>query len=436
MKKKTARKPAASKSKARPKKKAAAPRRPSAPRARAISPLPWIAGSLVAAAAVFFLYKAAAPKPGSVTVVAEAADTSAALAQRYLGDAAKAWMIEDANAPGGVAPGRRVVVPLKPWNLSGVAPDGEQVVPILVYHNLAKKAGGRLVLAAPDFERQMRYLKRDGFRVVSLRDFVAWTRLERQLPSRAVVLTFDDGYRSFKTYAYPILKELGFTATLFVPTGFVGAGRAALTWDELKSMSAEGFDVEAHSYSHEYLTRNPKETDAQYERRLAREIDAPREDFEVRLGTAPSYIAYPYGNADEAVLDRVRAQGYVAGFTVKRLSSPSFVAPFLIPRRQVYSEMSLSDFAKNLETFRARKPEDAAADETRAKLLAALAQNPSDAAAFAQLRDAARRDFIPPPRPAAVPRRAAAAPSLPPAEAPAPAPEEAPAPSPAPAPTP
>src|SRR4029434_2143210 len=102
---------------------------------------------------------------------------------------------------------------------------------------------GRMVLAAKSFEEQMRYLKAQGYRVISLRDFVEFGRLGRQLPRRSVVLTFDDGSKACKTYANALLKERGFTATLFVYTDYVGAGRSSLSWAELRELAAEGFDV-------------------------------------------------------------------------------------------------------------------------------------------------------------------------------------------------
>src|SRR6185312_10355483 len=102
--------------------------------------------------------------------------------------------------------------------------------------------------------------------VISLREFVEFTRLGRQLPQRSVVLTFDDGYRSFRQYAYPVLKELGFPGTLFVYTDYVGAGRNALSWQELRELAAEGFDVQAHSKTHGDLRRQSGEAEDAYDR--------------------------------------------------------------------------------------------------------------------------------------------------------------------------
>jgi peptidoglycan/xylan/chitin deacetylase (PgdA/CDA1 family) len=288
-----------------------------------------------------------------VVVQAAAGDTAELLAQRHLGDAAKAWMIEDYNGTRSFTPGQQVVVPKRPWNLAGVDANGYQLVPILVYHNLGPQSKGRLLLGADAFAEQMRYLKSEGYRVVTLAEFVEWLNLKRQLPRRTVVLTFDDGYRAFRDHAYPVLKELGFTATLFVYTDYVGAGRSALAWDDLRSLVAEGFDVQAHSKTHGDLRRAPGETDAQYTRRMQAELNDPLKLFQRQLGRPVTFLAYPYGRVDDSLLGRVRHEGYAAAFTVRRESNAAFVPLLEIRRSQVYSEMTLQQFIQNLNLYHA-----------------------------------------------------------------------------------
>ena len=207
------------------------------------------------------------------------------------------------------------------------------------------------MLAASSFREQMRYLKTNGYRVVSLADFVEFTRLGRQLPQRAVVLTFDDGYRSFKDYAYPVLKELGFTATLFIYTDWVGAGRGALSWNDLRELSADGFDVQAHTKTHADLRRAAGETEVQYARRMRAELEQPQELFSKNLGRRSQILAYPYGRWEEGLLPRVKEHGYIAAFSVLRQGNASFVRPLAAHRSQIYSEMTLDDFERNLNVF-------------------------------------------------------------------------------------
>ena len=286
-----------------------------------------------------------------IVAIAKAGDTTQSLAAKFLGDADKSWMIEEYNEVSALSPGQQVIIPKRFWNLSGVDPSGYQLVPILCYHNLAPQSKGRLVLGVKSFEEQMHYLKSQGYRVVSLKEFLEFTSLKKQLPRKSLVLTFDDGYRAFIQYAYPILKELGFTATLFVYTDYIGAGVTALSWADLKKLAAEGFDIEAHSKSHGNMRRAATESADEYAKRLAAELNVPKDLFSKNLGYLPQSLAYPYGSQDDVVVQRTKERGYVAAFTVRRQGNLSFVEPLRIHRSQIYSEMSLDDFIKNLNFY-------------------------------------------------------------------------------------
>jgi peptidoglycan/xylan/chitin deacetylase (PgdA/CDA1 family) len=285
-----------------------------------------------------------------VVVLAKAGDTTESLARRYLGDAAKAWLIEDYNGTASFTAGREVVIPRRPWNPSGVESRGYQLVPILCYHNLGPQTRGRLLMSASAFEEQMRYLKREGYHVITLKQYLDFAALRQQLPRKTVVLTFDDGWKSFKEFAYPLLKELGYPATLFIYTDFIGA-RIALSWAELKELAQEGFDIQAHSKTHDDMRRKAGESDEDYNRRMQTELVQPLAVFQQRVGVSPKILAYPYGSHDEDVVKRVREAGYIAALDVRRQGNPSFNPTLTIHRAQIYSEMSLDDFIRNLTVF-------------------------------------------------------------------------------------
>ncbi len=285
-----------------------------------------------------------------VVVLAKAGDTAESLARRYLGDPAKAWLVEDYNGTAAFTQGREVVIPKRPWNPSGVETRGYQLVPILCYHNLGPQTRGRLLMSASAFEEQMRYLKREGYHVITLKQFLEFASLRQQLPRKTVVLTFDDGWKSFKEYAYPILKELGYPATLFIYTDFIGA-RIALSWPEIKELAQEGYDIQAHSKTHDDMRRKPTESDEDYSRRMQAELVQPLTVFQQRVGVSPKILAYPYGSHDDGVVKRVREAGYVAALDVRRQGNPSFTPALTIHRAQIYSEMSLDDFVRNLTVF-------------------------------------------------------------------------------------
>jgi peptidoglycan/xylan/chitin deacetylase (PgdA/CDA1 family) len=285
-----------------------------------------------------------------VVTFASPGDTAESLALRFLGDAGKAWMIQDYNGTARLVPGQEVVIPRRGWNAAGVDPTGYQLVPVLVYHQIAE-ARGRVVVAPAAFEEQMRYLKARGFRVVTLAALVDFLARGRQLPRNAVVLTFDDGYRSFLDHAYPVLRDLGFPATLFVYTDYVGAGRQAMDWSDLERLGREGFDVQAHSKTHGDLRRRRAESDADYAKRMQAELGDPQALFERHLGRRARLFAYPYGFHDDELVAKVREYGYEAAFTVRREGNAVFLSPWRLHRSQVYGDMTLEEFARTLTVF-------------------------------------------------------------------------------------
>jgi len=284
-----------------------------------------------------------------IVAPARSGDTAETLAARHLGDARKAWMIEDYTGVRTFAQSQEVVMPKREWNPVGVFPWGYQLVPVLAYHNMGPEDRGRLVIGVKKFEAQMKALRAAGFQSVSLSDYLEFTAGRKQLARKSVLITFDDGYRSFIQYARPILKDYGFTATLFVYTDFVGGG--GMSWKELSAMVAQGFDVQAHSKSHSSLRRKEGEPREAYAKRIEAELAYPAEQFRKQLGRASDVLAYPYGDTDDELLPYVVKYGYVAAFTVRRQSNPAWAYPLRISRSQVYSEMALTDFTANLTNF-------------------------------------------------------------------------------------
>ena len=289
-----------------------------------------------------------------IVTFARAGDTSESLAARYGSPAA--WMIEDYADSRTLTAGQEVVIPRSDWNPPGVFPAGHQLVPILVYHNITAQRKGRLAISASVFEEQMRYLKAEGYRAVSLQDFLEYLQQRRQLPKKSVVLAFDDGHKGFLEYARPVLKELGFAAALFIPTDQISSrpNPSVLSWTELRDLIAEGVEVYAHSKTHQDLRRRPGETESAYARRMQIELSGPLDLLRKHLNRPAGgleVIAYPYGQWDEDLLRSVKQHGYVAGFTVRRQGNPAFVPLLKINRSQVYADWTLDEFKNNLSVF-------------------------------------------------------------------------------------
>lgn len=281
------------------------------------------------------------------------ADTAASVAARWLGSADLAWQVSDAN-PGAVAgSGQPLVVPLKPLNPLGVQGDRMQTVPILCYHRLGP-GSNRMVISPSNFEAQMTWLVRNDYRIIRLADLAGFLAGERALPARSVVVTFDDGYESVHRHAFPVLKRLGIPATVFVYTDFLGGGDA-LTWPQLQEMQASGLvDIQSHSKSHRNLVeRLAGETDDRYRAAIEQEMRVPRDTLERRLPPLKvRHLAYPFGDANEIVVDSAGRNGFELAATVTPGGNPFYAQPLLLRRTMIYGDMSLDTFRAKLQVSR------------------------------------------------------------------------------------
>ena len=286
-----------------------------------------------------------------VIVTVRAGETPVSLAERYLGDAGKAWWITQANGGATLREGQVVVIPLRQRNAIGVFANGYQTVPILCYHRFGTKTS-KLNVTPAAFEQQMDWLARNGYTVITLARLARFLEGKEALPAKSVVITIDDGYRSSYEIAWPILKKFGFPATIFLYTDFVGASDA-MTWAQMKEMTGSGLvNIQPHSKSHANLTqRLPGETDARYRERIRREVDAPVAALKERLAEASFTYAYPYGDVNEYVVDLLVKDGVSQGVTVTPGGNPFYAYPYMLRRSMVFGNEDLEVFKSKLVTF-------------------------------------------------------------------------------------
>lgn len=315
---------------------------PDAPRAD--PPPPSVSGRVLGRSERFLIYQ---PGPG---------DTLRSLAARWLGSDRRDWVIADFNGVAQAEPDRPLAIPLQPIDPVGVYADHYQTVPILCYHRFAPgtgNAGGKMVISAASFAAQLDWLARNDYRVIPLAQLTEFLQGRQALPRRAVVITIDDGYESVWRVALPLLRQHGFPATLFVYTDFIGAGDA-LGWSQLQEMAAGGLvDVQSHSKTHRNLNERPVgDTEVRYQQLLDAETRLPRELLERRLATPVNAYAFPYGDANQAVLDLLARQRVQLGLTVNPGGNPFFAQPLMLRRTMIYGDLDLAAFRLKLQTAR------------------------------------------------------------------------------------
>lgn len=197
--------------------------------------------------------------------------------------------------------------------------------PVLTYHSI-DNSGSPISRTPDEFRREMQYLHQQGFQTWTLGQLVDRIVTGNWKEGRRFVITFDDGFESVWSIARPILAELGFTATVFLVTDYVGreSGWAVsdrvrsygldraplLSWDHARMMQEQGFEFGSHTATHPCMT----ELSAV---QLKQELSRSRETIEQQLSEPCRTFCYPFGEYNPVVRDAVQEAGYAAAATLR-----------------------------------------------------------------------------------------------------------------------
>lgn len=222
---------------------------------------------------------------------------------------------------------------------AGALAQGPGQLAVLTYHAIDNRAA---VTSLPPelFRWQMETLAGHGLTGISLAQ--AFDHLDRtgRFPPNAVVLTFDDGYRSIMEEALPAMAAQGFSGTVFLVSSLVGMtaaqARAAhrdfdrdlLDWREAETLLQAGFEIGAHTVSHPDLTRLPGDA-------LERELGQARAQLEQRLQAPVASLAYPYG-WQNAIVRNAAARHYRRACTTRLGRCRPQADPLRIDRIDTY----------------------------------------------------------------------------------------------------
>lgn len=185
-------------------------------------------------------------------------------------------------------------------------------VPVLLYHHvqpneqILEKKQQNISVDAEIFAGQMEYLASRGYSALTPAEL--FSGLGGSLPAKPVVLTFDDGYDDFYTWAYPALKKNGIKATVFLPTGLID-NPGYLSWAQVSEIKASGFVAFAnHTWSHKSLLGIPEEA-------VRNEISTAKIQLEEH-GLGPvEFFAYPYGSESKTTEKVLKELGIKGAFT-------------------------------------------------------------------------------------------------------------------------
>lgn len=225
-------------------------------------------------------------------------------------------------------------------------------IPVLMYHKVSPDSfrnGPGLRVTPYEFERQVKYLKESGYTAISLDEVINHREKGISLPNRPVVITFDDGYEDNYTYAFPVLKKYGYTATIFIVYNEVGGYNQwdikehntqpfkLLTWEQIRTMQDYGICFESHTLSHPHLTSLTADE-------ARKEICESKIKLEQVLGKPVNYIAYPYGQHNDQICEITRKAGYKAAVSTITGTNQQNTDRYRLKRLRVNGYLSFDNF--------------------------------------------------------------------------------------------
>jgi len=239
----------------------------------------------------------------------------------------------------------------------GTAAQPRKQVPILCYHQVRnwkakdKQADKDYIIPPAIFNAQMKMLADSGYHTILPDQLCDYLLTGKALPSKPIMLTFDDTNEDQFTAARPVLMKYGFKAVYFIVTGTIGTRRWYMSTQQIKQLSDEGNVIGCHTLSHGNFKRlkgTAWET----------EIAEPKKRLEKIMGKPVDYFAFPYGYWNSSGLPELHRLGFKAAFALEQPWDPKY--PIMTIRRliakgywnpKILDYQVRHDFARTLKPF-------------------------------------------------------------------------------------
>jgi peptidoglycan/xylan/chitin deacetylase (PgdA/CDA1 family) len=234
-------------------------------------------------------------------------------------------------------------------------------IPVLIYHEIASdgRTPGETVIALDRFEAQMRWLAEHGYRTLSMAELVAIVAGDAPMPARAVVLTFDDGWKNVLS-AVPVLERYAMKASFWIITD-KGIGDDYMAWSDVEALGRHpGFEVESHTMTHPWdpadnlVTWTEGKVPGRDTGSARVELVDSKRELERHLRRPVDYLAWPCGWYNDTLVRLAVEAGYRALLTAEAGLNAPHGDVLRIKRTFIDGSCGLDEFARTVVDGRYR----------------------------------------------------------------------------------
>ncbi len=211
---------------------------------------------------------------------------------------------------------------------------GKTYLPIIMYHQVKDKGGGKDSITAYELESDLKYLKMNHYNTITMEELLGYVYDNKILPENPIILTFDDGYLSTYKYVFPLLKKynmkivlsiIGKSADDFSEVKDENIEYSHMTWDQLNEMLESGLvEVQNHTYNMHTVkngrkgcNQKPGESLHDYQSALTDDLTKLQNKIIENTGESCSTFTYPYGVYNENTIAIIKQLGFKAALSCR-----------------------------------------------------------------------------------------------------------------------
>lgn len=182
---------------------------------------------------------------------------------------------------------------------------------ILLYHHVSAQTPASTSVSPEVFKEHMSYLA-EHFTVLPLPDVINALKNNQPLPDKTIAVTFDDGFENILSNGHEIMQALSLPYTIFINPGEIGKQKSQLTWQQVKQMHEDGVDFANHTLDHLHmLNRLEGESESTWLDRVWQNVEEAEAQISEHTGESLKYLAYPFGEFNQRLAERVKQAGYI-----------------------------------------------------------------------------------------------------------------------------